>query len=135
MGRDNFERCDVGSHVNVILTYGGLVESGPIYGMFAEAADLYADDPDSAAIGIVGEESLTADQRDMALRNSERLAGTETKRLERLADLAGYERIEWDSAEGCYVGYGASNPSDRSRDDVGACYLGTDLDELDRHYR
>lgn len=63
------------------------------------------------------------------------IAETETKRLERLAELAGYERIEWDSAEGCYVGFGSSNPTDRSRDDVGACYLGTDLDELERHYR
>lgn len=37
--------------------------------------------------------------------------------LARIADALGYERVAWDADNGCYSGYGAADPYDRSRDD------------------
>lgn len=59
----------------VIVTQGGYIDRGPrIYGLFASIDDAMSDDPDSAAVGTVSGEKLTAAQREMAQRNSERLS-------------------------------------------------------------
>lgn len=84
-----------------------------------------------AAAGWDSTQQTADEARDAVLRLIDEI---ESKRLERLAELAGYERVEWDSAEGCYVGFGSSSSFDRSRDDIGACYLGTDLDTLEREH-
>lgn len=47
--------------------------------------------------------------------------------LDDLADAMGYDRIELDDENECYSGYGCSDPTDRSRDDIGGLYVcGTD---------
>lgn len=84
-----------------------------------------------AAAGWDSTQQTAEEARDAVLRLIDEI---ETSRLQRLADKAGYERVEWDSAEGCYVGFGSSDPTNRSRDNVGSVYLGTDLDELEREH-
>lgn len=53
--------------------------------------------------------------------------------LELAAERLGYERIEWTTTEdgtACYVGFGSSNPYDRSKDDPAGYYVAADDVEL-----
>ena len=52
--------------------------------------------------------------------------------LTQLADQLGYESVAWDEENDCYSGYGSSDPTDRSRDDVGALYVCADDIELEK---
>ena len=52
--------------------------------------------------------------------------------LTQLAEQLGYESVAWDEANDCYSGYGSSDPTDRSRDDVGALYVCADDIELEK---
>lgn len=61
--------------------------------------------------------------------------------LDQAAELLGYERIQWattDDGTACYVGYGSSNPTDRSKDAPEGYYVaGSDaeLAKLIEHAR
>ena len=50
--------------------------------------------------------------------------------MDKLAYTLGYEEIKWDSENGCYSGYGSSDPTDRSRDDVAGLYVAANDEEL-----
>lgn len=52
--------------------------------------------------------------------------------LTKAAELLGYERIEWDSDNDCYSGYGYKGGLDRSQDDAGGLFVAWNDDELRR---
>lgn len=59
----------------VIVTEGGIVSgSGRIYGVFADEQDARSSDADRLALGTIGPDSLTAEQREIAAANTEALS-------------------------------------------------------------
>ena len=52
--------------------------------------------------------------------------------LDKLADALGYESISWDQENGCYTGYGSSDPHDRSKDDPAGFFVAFDDEDLAR---
>lgn len=71
------ERIDYpfnGSTISLIPTEGATFsDCGKIVGLFSDEADALSDDPDSAAWGIVGWDTLTPEQQAIATRNTNAL--------------------------------------------------------------
>jgi len=67
----HLERVEMkGFHGTVILTDGAIVDGTKLYGVFATTEDACSDDADELAIGTVGRDQVTAEQVEMAERNS-----------------------------------------------------------------
>lgn len=100
------------------------VYTGKKYGRVTLVAGSTAQQAKKALAGLTN-----GDDKIAALRAAGLLRGSDID-LAKLAESLGYESIKWEDSAECYVGYGSSDPFDRSRDNLRGYFVAWSHQEL-----